>query len=223
MGWRFRKSISAGKLLRLNFSSSGVSVGLGPPGLNVNIGPRGIRRTVGLPGTGIYYQNSSRWPAAASPAATQTQGPVPPSPPAGGGTSPVLSNGEVPRTRIPWVTLAVIAVILWLVAQLADRVWHGKDVRAPTTQSRQTAPSTPHIAATTPPPAPQLEDRALSSAEIKTLQMLLNQRGFQAGPPDGNAGPRTRSAIQAFMRSQGEDAKDEATLRVLERALNASR
>lgn len=61
MGLRFRKSISLGKFFRLNLSKSGVSLGVGPRGLNVNLGSRGIRKTVGLPGTGLYYQETSSW------------------------------------------------------------------------------------------------------------------------------------------------------------------
>lgn len=61
MGWRVRKRVSFGKLLRLNLSNSGVSLGIGPPGFNLNIGRRGVRTTVGLPGSGLSYQTFKSW------------------------------------------------------------------------------------------------------------------------------------------------------------------
>jgi len=69
MGLRFRKSVSFGKFLRLNLSKSGASLGVGPRGLNVNFGPRGVGETVGIPGSGVYYQEASRWPKSAVGAA----------------------------------------------------------------------------------------------------------------------------------------------------------
>ena len=74
MGLRFRKSISLGKFLRLNLSKSGVSVGVGPRGLNVNFGPRGVRRTVGLSGTGLYYQDIKQWPKSTENAPSPNSG-----------------------------------------------------------------------------------------------------------------------------------------------------
>jgi hypothetical protein len=60
MGLRFRKRISLGGIAHLNLSATGVSLSVGPKGMNVNlggIGPNRHRRmTVGLPGTGLYYQ-----------------------------------------------------------------------------------------------------------------------------------------------------------------------
>src|SRR6266568_1097591 len=104
MGLRFRKRILSGKLFRINVSTSGVSLGLGPPGLNVNIGPRGIRRTVGIPGTGIYYQDTSRWPR---PGAMASQAPSA-TPPAVSGGSPTPSHFSNPVILI----VIVIAVLI---------------------------------------------------------------------------------------------------------------
>lgn len=74
MGLRFRKRISLGSFLRLNLSKSGVSVGVGPRGLNLNLGPRGVRKTVGLPGTGLYYQETSSWPKSTEAASLAASG-----------------------------------------------------------------------------------------------------------------------------------------------------
>ena len=46
----------------------------------------------------------------------------------------------------------------------------------------------------------------LSSDEIRRLQMVLNQKGFSVGKPDGVVGPRTRNALIAFQRQQGLEA-----------------
>ena len=62
MGFRFRKRISLGKLARINLSKSGMSVGVGPPGLNVNFSSRSQRTTIGIPGTGVYWQSTSKKP-----------------------------------------------------------------------------------------------------------------------------------------------------------------
>jgi hypothetical protein len=55
MGLNFRKSLSLGKLFRLNFSKSGISVSAGVKGARVSIGKNGIRETVSLPGTGLSW------------------------------------------------------------------------------------------------------------------------------------------------------------------------
>lgn len=57
MGLRFRRSISLGKGLRLNFGKTGMSISAGVKGFrktyNFNTGK--TTTTVGLPGTGVYY------------------------------------------------------------------------------------------------------------------------------------------------------------------------
>ncbi len=50
-------------------------------------------------------------------------------------------------------------------------------------------------------PPPQGLER-ISLAQIKALQRALNQRGFDAGKPDGIAGPGTRAAISQFQASR---------------------
>lgn len=56
MGFRFRKSVSLGKGVRLNFSKRGVGISAGVKGLRFGVGPSGARLTAGIPGTGIYYE-----------------------------------------------------------------------------------------------------------------------------------------------------------------------
>jgi len=60
MPFRFRRSISIFKGVRLNFGKRGASLSLGGKGLSVNLSGRGARTTVGLPGTGLSYTTSTK-------------------------------------------------------------------------------------------------------------------------------------------------------------------
>lgn len=57
--WRVfrRKNVLPG--LRVNLSKSGPSLSVGVRGAHVTLGRRGITRTVGIPGTGIFYTSRS--------------------------------------------------------------------------------------------------------------------------------------------------------------------
>jgi membrane-bound lytic murein transglycosylase B len=44
---------------------------------------------------------------------------------------------------------------------------------------------------------------AMSLADVKQLQELLNSRGFASGEPDGRVGRQTRAAIRAYQKTQG--------------------
>ncbi len=57
----------------------------------------------------------------------------------------------------------------------------------------------------------------LSRTQVRELQTLLGQRGFDAGTPDGVIGPATRGAMRAFQRSQGLPGDGFPTLTLLER------
>jgi hypothetical protein len=56
MGFRFRKSISIAKGVRVNLSKTGGSLSLGGRGDTINIGKRGVYSTLGYPGSGISYR-----------------------------------------------------------------------------------------------------------------------------------------------------------------------
>ncbi len=60
------------------------------------------------------------------------------------------------------------------------------------------------------------DDAGLSRAQRRELQVLLNQRGFDVGEPDGAIGPRTRAAIRAFRLSIGLSVDERAGKRVFE-------
>jgi len=55
MGLNFRKSLSIGKLFRINFSKRGVGVSAGVKGARVSLNKDGIRETFSLPGTGLSW------------------------------------------------------------------------------------------------------------------------------------------------------------------------
>lgn len=56
MGMRFRKSVSLGKGIRVNFSGSGVGLSLGRRGASVSLGKRGAFLNLGIPGSGLSYR-----------------------------------------------------------------------------------------------------------------------------------------------------------------------
>ena len=189
MGLRFRKSISFGKFFRLNLSRSGVSLGVGPPGLNVNIGPRGVRQTVGLPGTGFYYQESHQWPKSTEAA-------------------PVATPQEASNAELGWKIIGIAVAIIALV------VYFGSESSTTASKHPVTTPAPAPPPPVAPPPKP---DRPLNRDEIRELQMLLKKKGFNAGTPDGVMGPKTRAAARAFaLAHQMKEAPGEPTLRVLE-------
>jgi len=55
VGFRFfrRRKIAPG--VRLNFSKMGIWPSFGVRGARVTLGRQGVRRTVGIPGTGLFY------------------------------------------------------------------------------------------------------------------------------------------------------------------------
>jgi peptidoglycan hydrolase-like protein with peptidoglycan-binding domain len=64
--------------------------------------------------------------------------------------------------------------------------------------------------------------RPLSSAEILQLQAGLNQRGYDAGTPDGVMGGRTRQAIAQFLADNPQQLGAEANIALLRAVLGAS-
>jgi hypothetical protein len=53
--FRFFKRVKVLPGLKMNLSKSGPSFSVGVRGAHVTLGRRGVRRTVGIPGTGIFY------------------------------------------------------------------------------------------------------------------------------------------------------------------------
>ncbi|WP_207479693.1 peptidoglycan-binding domain-containing protein [Arenibaculum pallidiluteum] len=72
-----------------------------------------------------------------------------------------------------------------------------------------------------PPPATAADSVAvpgpLDREGIREIQRRLRERGFDAGTPDGFAGPRTRAAIEAFERASGLPVTGEPSAALLRR------
>jgi hypothetical protein len=67
MAWRFYRRVSLIPGLRANLSKSGVSLSIGHRGLWYTLGPHRRRVTVGLPGSGLYWTKSERYPPHPAP------------------------------------------------------------------------------------------------------------------------------------------------------------
>lgn len=84
VSFRFRKSVNLGGGLRLNFSKTGVGLSAGIPGARYSVHSSGRTvRTVGLPGTGMYFRKDTYHKSPGLPGARASTGrsrpaPVPP-------------------------------------------------------------------------------------------------------------------------------------------------
>jgi len=57
MGWRFFKRIRLGFGLNANVSNGGIGYSWGVPGFRIGMSPNGRKYiSIGIPGTGLYYQ-----------------------------------------------------------------------------------------------------------------------------------------------------------------------
>ncbi len=172
---------------------------MGPRGMNVNIGTRGIRKTIGLPGTGISYQDTQGWNSANTESSTS-----PPSAPA---------HPEVSWFKVIGVILLVALLFNVLMMLLSD----SKKNVVPAAVSNVQSPT----------PGPQAiasaQGRTLSREEIRELQRLLKQLGFKPGQADGLIGPQTRSAARAFAHQFVPGGLGEVDASLLEKARAMSR
>lgn len=123
MGFRFRKSVSLGKGVRLNFSKSGIGLSVGVRGARWSIGPSGPRVTLGIPGTGLYYEQRlgggrRRRAAAAAPhSGTGSAGTSGPSERRGGRPWLWMAAGLLACAWTPFVGVPVAAYGLYLLAR----------------------------------------------------------------------------------------------------------
>lgn len=184
MGFRFRKRISLGKFARLNLSRSGVSLGLGPRGMNVNLSSRGMRTTVGVPGTGLFWQEQRAW-----------------------------RKGSPGRRTVAGGTILLIFFALLgsrMCNERASDVSHPAPTPTPAIGARS---ETPTVAAappaeTTPRPGdvtaapPISDDVPLSRDAVAEIQRALARLGFDPGPIDGIVGAKTRAAIKAYQAAR---------------------
>lgn len=228
--------MSFGRFLRLNFSGSGVSLGVGPRGLNVNIGPRGVRKTVGLPGSGISYQTFTAWPKnPPPPSSTERSADTLPElrsmAGAGYSPSPVPAQPEGEKSGV-WIKVLLIAM-LCLGGYLAFRpavtpppmavVESQPEPVKITTPGRPSpvqtpssvAPMAPSNVPTAPPAsAAPIDVSPLTLDEVREVQTWLKAFGLDPGPIDGLAGPLTTAAIKRY-----ESARQRSPTGTLDRRL----
>lgn len=179
MGLRFRKVLSLGGLLRLNISKTGIGVGVGPRGFSLSIGSKGIRKSVGIPGSGLSYQDTTSWKKLNQ----ATDAPAEQVDLATNDENHFSENSA--STINPWKIAFVLLVV-------AISVWYFIS----TNQKSTHQPKALHTIA----PAP---NRPLTSPEIREVQILLNQKGYRAGPADGVSGPQTRLAAKVYLKAKG--------------------
>lgn len=237
MGFRFRKTVRLGGLVRLNFSGSGVSLGLGPRGANVNISRRGVRKTLGLPGTGLSYQTFTKWPKSPPPSEPQPlQAKV-------GLPAPRHTDYEVQIDRVPERVggegtgfvkfLGALVLLVFLVSVLglgkntpsAPAATVAATASAPPAPAPATAPNTsewvaaPAVSAATA--APQTSSPAttapLTIDEVRELQTWLRAFGLDPGPVDGFIGPLTAAAIKKYEAARLQPVIGTADRPLLER------
>jgi hypothetical protein len=179
MGLRFRKVFSLGGLLRLNISKTGIGVGVGPRGFSLSIGSKGIRKSVGIPGSGLSYQDTKSWkklnevadaPAEQVDLATNDENHFSEN-----------SASTINLWKIAFVLL-VVAISVWYFISSNQKLTHHAEAL--------------HTIA----PAP---NRPLTPPEIREVQTLLNQKGYRAGPADGVGGPKTMLAAKAYLKAKG--------------------
>ena len=77
MGFRLYKSVKLGKGVRLNLSKTGVGISAGVPGARYSVHSSGrTTRTVGAPGTGVYYRTDTYSKGGRSSGTRQASAPV---------------------------------------------------------------------------------------------------------------------------------------------------
>jgi localization factor PodJL len=99
------------------------------------------------------------------------------------------------------------------------REWYAKAAAQGDTRSAErlkmldnlVATKTPADKPAAPATAPPADNRPLARTEIRELQSLLNSLGFDAGPADGQIGPKTTSAITLYQKFAGFDPDGKAT------------
>jgi hypothetical protein len=62
MAWRFYKRSRILPGVSINWSRSGPSLSLGRRGAHVTFGRHGVRESIGVPGTGVSYTTTERFP-----------------------------------------------------------------------------------------------------------------------------------------------------------------
>ena len=99
--FRFYRRVHIFPGLSLNLSKSGPSVTVGMRGAHVTLGHSGVTRTVGLPGTGIYYTSRSGYHSGIH--SGHTEGPM-------GQSAQTVAGGIIGLAMLGIVVVVVLAI-----------------------------------------------------------------------------------------------------------------
>lgn len=125
MGLRFFRRLHIAPGIGVNFSKSGPSLTLGVRGAHVTLGPKAITKTIGLPGTGIYYTNRHGYHSGAHSGVPRFSGVPHPGLPQPGLPHPVFPDSSVAHQSggaefvlgvLVGVALVIAIIILILIA-----------------------------------------------------------------------------------------------------------
>ncbi len=115
MGLNFRRSLSIGKLFRINFSKKGLGVSAGVKGARISLNKDGVRETVSLPGTGLSWSERQSFRRAKKTGNADSSGKA--------GTAVKPGNHGKMKTFI-WIVLVAGAFLLYRSGAL-DSVMNG--------------------------------------------------------------------------------------------------
>ncbi|TVR96416.1 MAG: hypothetical protein EA406_12040 [Rhodospirillales bacterium] len=132
--------------------------------------------------------------------------PSEPAPPADAGIPAQLQRAladtpDAPRTRIDGIRAPAVAPDA---SAVAGRTAGTDDPAEPTAAEASADPAAG-------PSAPMPRTPPASSPLVADAQSLLAELGYGPGPVDGMVGPRTRAAVRAFQRAEGESVDGRIT------------
>ncbi|NCC58436.1 MAG: trypsin-like serine protease, partial [Synergistales bacterium] len=99
----------------------------------------------------------------------------------------------------------------------------GRTIAAKPTPTPAPKPQTPTPTPSKAIPLPTTGATALTAAEIREAQGILNELGFNAGSVDGKAGAQTETAVKAFQRNRGVTQDGKLTKAMLEKLRSVKR
>ena len=118
-----------------------------------------------------------------------------------------------PRTRI-FVAATLGATSLGGCALLQPLSGDGKS--PPTADEAPPVPTATSREAVVEDPAADIPIARPGRPLMREIQTALNERGLDAGPPDGFSGPRTVRAIRLFKVARRMEVTDDVTPRLLD-------
>lgn len=203
MGLNFRKSLSIGKLFRINFSKRGIGVSAGVKGARVSLNKDGLRETFSLPGTGLSWserqsfkkRRKSGTAAVATAADTNT---------ADGDMAGVRTGGAARKKNTQWKSLIWVALVagffmLYKSGALDPMISRISDLFTGKSESSMTASDKPGSKGKGETAAPG------QSADAAALQAGNNNQAASAASA-ASEGARTETASTAQASNQANPA-----------------